>query len=224
MATRAAVDRCGPGHALAPQRSAPWARECGSEQNYTASRSSSICRLTKSPAGRGLTGSPRSGRRSRFSGTPWTTSSTPFLGFRRLMFLCRRWWNSCRTSSSSSPRVCRPLLSRSVIDVPVVSRTSRRELRFTSRSWRNSWWKCRPSSASSSSGFPSRSSTIHFRVFVGVVFKVFSAHKVYAQERVRSALLSRSLTFLLVEVPILTLQLVLMTPVRESCGEPAHPS
>ena len=42
------------------------AGEWGSEQNYTStirntplpSRSSSICRLTKSPAGRGLTGSP----------------------------------------------------------------------------------------------------------------------------------------------------------------------
>ena len=29
------------------------------------------------------------GRRRRFSGTPWTRSSTPFLGCQRSMFLCR---------------------------------------------------------------------------------------------------------------------------------------
>ena len=38
-----------------------------------SSRSSSICRLTKSSAGRGLTGSLGSGRRSRHSGTPWSS-------------------------------------------------------------------------------------------------------------------------------------------------------
>ena len=48
------------------------------------------------------------GRRSGSSGTMWSRLSTscgllPWCVFS--MFLCRRWWNSCQTSSSSSPRV-----------------------------------------------------------------------------------------------------------------------
>ena len=44
-----------------------------------------------------------------------------------------------------------------------------------SRSWRNSWWKCRRFSTSSSSGFPSRSSTIQFRMVVVELMEVFKA-------------------------------------------------
>ena len=58
------------------------------------------------------------------------------------MFLCCRWWNSCPTSLSSLPRICRWLSSPSSKCRSSSSRTSHREPRFASRSWRNSCWKC----------------------------------------------------------------------------------
>ena len=105
------------------------------------------------------------GRKGRFSGTVASGTS-----WSRLSMLLRcGWLNSCRTSSSSSPHVCRLLPSRLSTCSRSSSRTSLRDACVASRSWRNSWWKCRPSSASSSTGFLRRSSTIQFRV----VFKVF---------------------------------------------------
>ena len=91
------------------------------------------------------------------------------------MFLCRRWGNSCQISSSSLPRSCRWLPSRLskcrrsclmmfLCDVPVAT-----------RSWWNSWWKCRRFSTSSSNGFRSRSTTIQFRMVVVELLEVFKA-------------------------------------------------
>ena len=79
------------------------------EANYTAtiretsplhSRSSSSC-STKSSAGRGLTASLASGRKSGFSGTPWSMLSTTWCLFRFSMLLCRFCKNSWWTSSPS---------------------------------------------------------------------------------------------------------------------------
>ena len=50
-----------------------------------------------------------------------------------------------------------------------------RRLCRDTRSWRNSWWKCRRFSTSSSSGFPSRSTTIQFRMVVVELPEVFKA-------------------------------------------------
>ena len=75
-----------------------------------------------------------------FRGTPWTRSSTPFLGYRRSMVLCRLWWYSWWKCSNSLTRSyllpCRLLMCPSSS-----SSVSRREPRFASRSWRISWWK-----------------------------------------------------------------------------------
>ena len=68
-----------------------------------------------------------------------------------------------------------------------------RDVFVVTRSWRNSWLKCRRFSTSSSSGFPSRSLTLQFRMVVvefPEVFKVFSPDTVR-----RSGLRTRSLTF-----------------------------
>ena len=72
------------------------------------------------------------------------------------MLLCCRQWNSCRTSCSSSPhshvfpsrlsQCRRSCLTKFLRDVCVAT-----------RSWGNSWWKCRRFSTSSNSGFASRS-------------------------------------------------------------------
>ena len=52
-------------------------------------------------------------------------------------------------------------VAEQVIDVPkfFFSRTSRREPRFASRSWRNSWWKCQRSFTSSSRPLTGQGST-----------------------------------------------------------------
>ena len=87
---------------------------CGNEQHYTTRPSSgashprrqalSTFLLTSKkclPPGRGLTASLASGRKSRSSGTPWSTLSTSCAVVPRCKFslhLCRRWWNSCWTS------------------------------------------------------------------------------------------------------------------------------
>ena len=73
-----------------------------------------------------------------------TRSSMPFLGCRRSMVLCRLWWNSWWTCSSSLTRSF--LLPSRLSTCPRSSSSaSCREPRFASRSWRNSWWKYRRS-------------------------------------------------------------------------------
>ena len=48
-----------------------------------------------------------SGRRSGYSGTPWSTSPTSLPSCRSSMYLCRRWgtnwWNSCRRLYTTTP-------------------------------------------------------------------------------------------------------------------------
>ena len=60
------------------------------------------------------------------------------------MILRRRWWNSCQTSSISFV-LSRLILSRLSKCPRSCLWTSLCELRFASRSWWNSWWKCRRS-------------------------------------------------------------------------------
>ena len=72
--------------------------------------------LTKTPHGCGPRFLPSLCRRNESSGTPWSTLSTssavrPWC--RSSTFLCRRWWNSCKTCSSSSTN-SRPFPSREV--------------------------------------------------------------------------------------------------------------
>ena len=102
---------------------------------------SSAC-TTKSPAGGGRpVWSSRRDRKSGSSGTPWSSlpSSLPWCRFS--MYLCRRWWTNWWTCSSSSTTRCPSRLSTS----PRSHRTPSRSVRSSSsRSWRNSWWKCRP--------------------------------------------------------------------------------
>ena len=60
------------------------------------------------------------------------------------MFLCCRWWNSCRTSFDSSPRVCRWFPSR-LSTCPRSHKTGLSSAWLTicvNRRQRNSWWKC----------------------------------------------------------------------------------
>ena len=135
---------------------------------------------TKMRCQRGVPGHPvwvsRGGHRSGISCVPW--SRLPFmpLWYRFWMHLWRRWWNSCRTSCSSS--------TFSGLTLSRLSKCRRscltmflRDVCVATRSWRNSWRKCRRFSTSSSSGSPSRSSTIQFRMVVvefPEVFKAFS--------------------------------------------------
>ena len=80
------------------------------------------------------------GRRRRCSVTQASGTNSPRIS----MFLCCTWWNSCPTSSSSSPRVCRWLPSR-------LSTCPRSHWTGLSSAWgtvcvnrrrRTSWWKC----------------------------------------------------------------------------------
>ena len=124
--------------------------------------SSSRCSRKNSGA-RGLTGSPRSGRKAGYSGTPWNRLSTPFSSPRRLMFLCRRWmtnWWRCAGSSmcvfpSRSSKCARSHL-QPVLAGAVCASLSRRQ---------NSWWKYRRSSPILLySGLWCRTSTFQFLV------------------------------------------------------------
>ena len=103
--------------------------------------------VTEAPLSQGGQPAPLSevaGWQSRVRGTPWTRSSTPFLGYRRSMVLCRLWWNSWWTCSSSLTRSF--LLPSRLSTCPRSSLSaSRREPRFASRSWRNNLWKYRRS-------------------------------------------------------------------------------
>ena len=136
--------------------------------------------MKKSPAGRGRTGClPCPDRKHGYSGAPCSRSSTSPL-CRLSMILCRRWWNSCLTCSaffgrshlipsrfSKCPRSC--------------LRTSLCERSFASRSWRNSWWKCRQSYPTPGCSYErSRTLTFQFLVVEGefLVFKVFFPDRV----------------------------------------------
>ena len=95
----------------------------------------------------------RRGRRHGFCGKPWSRSSSPSYPCRWSTFLCRRWWTSCRKSSSSSSH-CLLLPSRlSKCPRSLLRTPSRSDRRSGLRSWRNSWLKCRclPSATASSS-------------------------------------------------------------------------
>ena len=105
--------------------------------------SSSRC-MRKNSGARGLTDFTRSGRKTGYSGAPWSRSSTTRSSCRRLMFLCRRWktdwWWKCASSSilscpsrlSQCPRSPLPVILTGAVCVLL----SRRQ---------NSWWKCRRS-------------------------------------------------------------------------------
>ena len=94
------------------------------------------------------------------------------------MFLCCRWWNSCRTSFSSLPRIHRWLPSR-------LSKCRRSCLtEFHSVLWsvvlrrkQNSWWKClRSYPFLLCTGLWSRSLTFRFLLLVVVVGEVFKIY------------------------------------------------
>ena len=70
-----------------------------STRSTARSSLTSSTRACPSLEGRGLTVSLTSGRRSRSSGAPWSSSSTPRLICRLSMLLCRWWWRC--------PRLCR---------------------------------------------------------------------------------------------------------------------
>ena len=111
--------------------------------------------------------------RGRCSGTQasGTTSS------RFSMFLCCRWWNSCRTSFSSLPRIYRWLPSR----LSTCRRSCLTEFHSVLcsailRRKQNSWWKClRSYPILRCKGLWSRSLTFQFLlvVVVGEVFKIY---------------------------------------------------
>ena len=94
--------------------------------------------------------------------------------------LCRRRWNSCRTSSSSSTRSC--LIPSTLSKCPrSCPRTSLCSPLCAFRSWRNSWWKCRRSfPIPRYSGLWSRTSSFQFLIVDGetLVFKVFFPDRV----------------------------------------------
>ena len=78
------------------------------------------------------------GRRRGSCGTPWSTLSTLCALLARCNFsmhLCRRWWNSCRTSCISSTR-SRLILSR--LSKCPRSCLMMSEPLFATRNWRNS--------------------------------------------------------------------------------------
>ena len=132
-------------------------------------------------------------RRSGICGAPWSRPSTLFLWCLFSSTLCRRWWNSCRTSCSSLPRIYRWFPSRSSLCRRSCLTKFLRDVCVATRSWRNSWWKCRRFSTSSNSGFPSRSTTIQFRMVVVELLEVFKA---FSLDTVRlSGLRTRLLTF-----------------------------
>ena len=99
-------------------------------------RRSSRCSMRKTPCG--VRGRPvwssRRGRKSESSGTPWSSLPTLLQWYRSSTYQCRRWWTSWWTSLRS------PSMSS---QCPRSRRTPSCTVRFLSRSWRNSWWKCR---------------------------------------------------------------------------------
>ena len=84
-------------------------------------------------------------RRRRCSGTQASGTKSSRIS----MFLCCRWWNSCRTSLSSLPRICRWLPSRlskcrrsCLSAVPQRRPPSAWGTVCVNRRRRTSWWKC----------------------------------------------------------------------------------
>ena len=113
VATRTAVDRCGPGHVTTPLsptgteqgqgRGGGFRVELCSEDPEASrpTRRQAPCTIRWTwmtclpPVAPGQTVCLTClDRRSGCSGTPWTRSSTPFLIYRRSMLLCRSRWNS----------------------------------------------------------------------------------------------------------------------------------
>ena len=108
------------------------------------------------------------------------------------MFLCRRWWISCRTLSSSF--VCSHLIQSRLSKYPRSCLSMSPCARLcASRSWQNSWWKCRRSfPIPRCSGLWSSTSTFQFLVVKGDS----QVHKVFFPDRVQQRRPScRSLTF-----------------------------
>ena len=166
VATRGAVDRCGPGHIYAPlspkgQKTARARRvyelqhTAKFQKHLPSSRSSAAC-ATKSPAGGGLPAwQSRRCPRHGFSGRTVEQMIESVVPSRYSIstLLCRRWWNSWWVCSSSSMRFC--LLPSRLSKCPrSSSRTSLRDSRVANRCWRNSWWKCRPSCAEQTVDIP----------------------------------------------------------------------
>ena len=155
VATRAAVDRCGPGHvvtALRGQRTGPAPERGESELHHTAKdRKTPPPKLElfslyeeepgeRRPASLAEPPGPQERVRSLANSFPRCRSST---------LLCRRWWTSSKKSSSPSTSRCPSRLSKCPRSS---SRTSRCEPWSVGCSWRNSWWKCQcfPSATASS--------------------------------------------------------------------------
>ena len=148
-------------------------------------------------------GRPTGGERPEALLEPWPQGK---MVSKLSMLLCCRRWNSCRMSCSSLPRSCWWLPSR-------LSKCRRscftmflRDVGVATRSWWNSWWKCRRPypTLRCFSGPWSSTSTFQFLLVEGetLVFKVFSQNRVQPfrfllQNACLSGLWSRSLTFLL---------------------------
>ena len=139
-----------------------------------------------------------------------------------LMSLCRRWWISCRMSCSSWQRSCWWFPSRLSKCRRSCLTILHRDVGVGTRSWWNSWWKCRRSFPIPRyfSGLWSSTSTFQFLVVVEdqvLVFKVFPLDSVQQRRLLGNAFLSvswnRSLTLVQVDVfmvhLLLTLQLVM---------------
>ena len=160
VATRVAVDRCGPGHVHSPL--SPTTEEGLGRRG--GERVALHCWVRKTPPPQpelfSLYEEELGGRRpaslaeppgpqervqshtmEQFGElVPWCRSST---------LLCRRWWTSSKRSSSTSTSRCQSRLSKCPRSS---SRTSRCEPWSVGCSWRNSWWKCQclPSATASS--------------------------------------------------------------------------
>ena len=213
------VDRCGAGYGVTPFVPQGGHRERRpTETEHWHQHGSGTCRVMMAGLlqGRGWLPCWSPSRRRRLSGTAALVTRWSRLS----MLLCCRWYNSCRTSSSSSPRSacgCRAGYQRAqdlfrghpfaqlaeqlvevptilyflkqripeqIVDNPVPRGRVRRLQGFFARTESNSAVK------------PSSSLTFQFMVEV---------YKVCAQNRVRSALLSRSLTFVVAHLPLLAL-------------------
>ena len=118
----------------------------------------------------------RGGRRASWNGTQASGTKSSRIS----MSLCRRWWNSCRISFSSSPHshLFPSRLSqrrRSCLTMFL------RDGCVATRSWWNSWWRCRRSFPGlCCSGLWSRTWAFQFLVVEGesLVFKVFFPDRV----------------------------------------------
>ena len=126
------------------------------------------------PRGRGQHLSSRCSRKGQWCSTAASSSSN-----RSLMSLCCRWWNSRWkwTLSFAFPYLRLPSRLSKCPSLPFLVVLFRARL-CLSRSWWNSWWTCRLCCPfpCSSSGLPSRSSTLQFLTVVEeVLVEVFTA-------------------------------------------------